>query len=204
MKEITISYRDYLPSDLISDFVKLAQEQEVPVKKNKIVSQKRVLNFEGPEIHDLIIFINQHQAELIVGLIGAAFYDIFKYGIRNIWVGISKLVKNRLYSSGKKEKEDKSILFIVSDKTKRIEVVFKGDVSEDQADKILNKLFEYFDSETLNETFSNPDYHPNNEDLPTIRLIFNKDTNTWEPENYGERRRKMDELMKEAQRKFRS
>ena len=204
MKEITISYRDYLPSDLISDFVKLAEGLKVPVRENKIVSQKRFYNFEGPEIHDLIIFINQHQTELVVGLLGAATYDIIRYGIKRIWVGISRLVKNRLYSTGKKEKEDKSILFIISDINKRIEVAFKGDVSEDQADKIINKLFEFFSSESLNESFSNPDYHPNNEDIPTIKLIFNKETDTWEPENYGERRRKMDEIMKEAQRKFRS
>lgn len=204
MKEITISYQDYLPSDLITDFIKSLDGLKVPVKENKIESQKRFYNFEGPEIHDLIVFINQHQTELVVGLFGAASYDIIKYGIRKIWIGISKLIKNRLYSTGKKEKEDKSILFIISDENKRVEIVFKGDVSEDQADKIIDKLFDFITSETLSRSYLNPDFHPKNEDVPTIKLIFNKETDTWEPENFGERRRKMDELMKEARRRFRS
>jgi len=204
MKEITISYQDFLPSDLISNFVKLAQELKIPIKENKIESKKRFYNFEGPEIHDLIIYINQHQTEFVVGLLGAATYDLIIYGIKKIWVGISKLVINNLYSNGKKKKKDKSILFIVSDETKRLEVIFKGDVSDDQADKIINGLLDYIKSEKINEAFSNSDNHPKDEGIPTIRLIFNEETKTWEPENFGERRRKMDELLNTARRKFRS
>lgn len=200
MKELTIVYQSYIPANLILEFTQLVQPVKVDTKEVKTGAWN---NFDGPEINDIIIYINQHSTEFIVGIIGAASWDILKSGIKLLWIGISKLPIKILHSGTQTDKQ-KNISLRLSDTTRGIDVVFEGDVMEQQADTIIESLKEFLSSEKVNDAFYDSDNIPENSKKPVIRLIYNKKKKIWEPENFGEIRRKNDDLRKQIQRKFRS
>jgi hypothetical protein len=197
MKDLTIVYQSYIPVNLITDFTQVVH----PVKVEKKEVKTGAFNhFDAPDINDIIIYIDQHPTEVIVGIINNAVWA----GIALLLVGISKLPLKFLHSGGKQTDRQKCISLRLSDKIRGIEVVFKGDVNEQQADTLINSLKEFLNSEKVNDAFYNSDNIPENSKKPIIRLIYNKKKKIWEPENLGDKRRKMDELRNQAQRKFRS
>lgn len=200
MKNLKIVYESYIPVDLISDFTHMVQ----PSKVDKIEKTGSWNNFETVVINDIIIYIKQHPTEIIIGsFVSNAAWEILKSGIKLLWVGISKLPIKILHS-GTQTNKVKNILLRFSDETRGIDVVFEGEVNEQQADDIIDRLKETISSEKINDIFYDSDNIPVNSKKPVIRLIYNKNKKNWEPENFGEIRRKNDELKKQFQRKFRS
>lgn len=190
MNEVTIVYQSYIPTDLITDFSNLVQPMKIEKEEVKPGPWN---HFDAPEINDIVIYISQHSTEFIVGIVGAASWDLVKSGIKFLWVGISKLPIKILHARKQTDKQ-KNISLRLSDKTQGIEIVFEGDVTEQQADIIIDTLKDYLCSEKANEAFYISDYIPENAKKPIIRLVYNKETKLWEPVNFGDRRRQMDEL----------
>jgi len=188
MKELTIVYQSYIPADLITGFTELVQPLEVEKKEVKSGSWN---HWDAANIYDIIIYIHQHPTEFIVGIAGGIIGNAIWAGIKFLWTG---------NSAGKQ----KGISLKISDKTRGIEIVFKGKANEKQFDNIIENLKEFINSEKVNNAFYDSDNIPEDSKKPEIRLIYNQENKTWEPENFGEKRRKMDELRKQAQRKFRS
>jgi hypothetical protein len=205
MKEINITYQSYIPSELIADFTELVQ----PVRVNKKELKKGPWNhFESTVINDVTIWINQLPTEFVYGsiaggILGNAAWAILKAALKLLWAGISKLPIKILHAGTQTDKR-KSILLRFSDKNRGIEIVFEGDVNEQQANSLIDSLIEYLNSEKVNDAFYNSDNIQDNSKIPEIRIIYNWEKGIWEPENFGEKRRKMDELKNWAQRNLRS
>lgn len=195
MKDLTIVYENYIPDDLIADFAQLAQPTKIEKKE---VQTGRWNNFETAPINDIIIYINQHP--VVAGIISNAIWA----GVILLWVGISKLSKTILHTGRKYTDRQTNILLKISDSTRGIDIVFEGDVTEPQANDLIDILREFLNSEKVNNAFFDSDNIPEDSKKPEIRLIYNQENKTWEPENFGEKRRRMDELRNQAQRKFRS
>lgn len=206
MKELTITYQDYIPDEIISDFRRRIQVSQLPVtvtKKTKRVGSGRWNNFETVEIFDIVI--NLQSPELILGIVGgvissvaaAGIYDIFKTGIKHLWMRISK-------PSIQKIGGEKRISFRITDNMRGIEICFEGEVNEEQADKILDSLTGFISSDLVTNAFDNPDYVSDKNGMIEMHANYNKDKGIWELENFGEQKRKMDALRKQIEKNFRS
>jgi hypothetical protein len=204
MKEnLKIIYQNYIPDELISDFEQLGLDKQLDVEIVKEKEEQKYYNFTGPEIADIIIYVQQHTTELIAGglLVNVA-YDLLKGGLKILWTGLSKLAIKKLHSGGKETDKPKSISIRLMGKDKAVEIVLLGDVNEDQAETIIDESFKYISSEKLDEAFKNPDNIPEKSEKPRIRLIYNKEKQIWEPENFGDYRRKMEAFQKWAEQNF--
>lgn len=200
MKELTITYQDYIPDELIRDFRKLVQSNELQIKvskKEREHSDGRWNNFETVAVNDIIIYINQHPTELIINFISDSVFLLIVTGIKQLWVNISK-------PSVQKIGGEKGIELKIKDVSKSIDVSFSGDVNEKQADLIIKGFVDYLKSKNVNNAFDNPDYVNTKNDKPEIHLIYDKEEDIWEPENFGEQKRKMEELRRHIQRNFKN
>jgi len=200
-EEFKIVYQHYIPEELIADFERTGLNEKLDIELVLEKEEQKYYNFTGSEIADIVIYIQQHTTELIVGgLLVSATYDILKGGVKLLWTGLSKLAVKKLQSGGKETDKPKSISVRLMGKERAVEIVLDGDVNEKQADKIIDESFKYVNSEKINEDFKNPDFIPNNKsEKPRIRLIYNKEKQIWEPENFGEYRRKMEEYQRWAE-----
>lgn len=200
MKELTITYQDYIPDELIRDFRKLVQSNELQIKvskKEREHSDGRWNNFETVAVNDIIVYINQHPTELIINFISDSVFLLIVTGIKQLWVNISK-------PSVQKIGRGKGIELKIRDVSKSIDVSFSGDVNEKQADLIIESFVDYLKSKNVNNAFDNPDYVNTKSDKPEIHLIYDKEEDIWEPENFGEQKRKMEELRRHMQRNFKN
>ncbi len=200
-EEFKIVYQHYIPEKLIADFEKTGLDEKLEVELVLEKEEQKYYNFTGSEIADIVIYIQQHTTELLVGgLLISATYDLLKGGVKLLWTGLSKLAVKKLQSGGKETDKNKSISIRLMGKERAVEIILAGDVNEEQADKIIDESFKYVNSEKINEDFKNPDFIPNNNtEKPRIRLIYNKEKQIWEPENFGEYRRKMEEYQRWAE-----
>ncbi len=200
-EEFKIVYQHYIPEELIGDFEKTGLSEKLDIELVLEKEEQKYYNFTGSEIADIVIYIQQHTTELLVGgLLVSATYDILKGGVKLLWTGLSKLAVKKLQSGGKETDKPKSISIRLMGKERAVEIVLDGDVNEEQADKIIDESFKYVNSEKINEDFKNPDFIPNSKaEKPRIRLKYNKKKQIWEPENFGEYRRKMEEYQRWAE-----
>lgn len=202
-EELKIVYQHYIPDNLINDFEKSGLDRQLQVDIKKEREEQKYYNFTGSEISDIVVYIQQHTTELIVGgLLVSLAYDTFIGSIKLLWKGLSKLVIKRIQSGGKETDKPKSISLRLMDKDRAVEVVLNGDVDDKQAEKLISEAVKFISSEKLNEAFENPDFIPKETEKPRIRLIYNKEKQIWEPENFGEYRRQMEEFQRWANEKF--
>lgn len=197
-KEIKIVYQHYIPVDLIiqAEQLGLGQQPDDKFVKEK-QDQTKYSNFTGPEIADIIIYIQQHPTELIAGGLFINFaYDILKNSLVLLWTSLSKITTKKLKTDGKQVDDPKRISLRIANGEKEVEIDFDGEVDKAQADKIIDEAFRFINSDKLSETFSNPDYISNVKAKPKIRLIYNKEKQIWEPENFGNYRKQMEEYEK--------
>lgn len=202
-EEIKIVYQHYIPDELIADFEKLGLDNQLQLEIKKEKEEQKYYNLTGTEIADIVIYIQQHTTELIVGglLVNLA-YDTFKGGLKLLWIGISKLAIKKLQSNGKDADKSKSISLRLMDKDRSVEVVLEGDVDDKQADKAIVEAVKFISSDKLNEAFKNPDFLPANTAKPRIRLKFNKEKQVWEPENFDQYKRQIEAYQKWAEENF--
>lgn len=197
-EELKVIYQSYVPEELILEFEKSGIDKylEVEIKKEKIwIEETEYLPFSGIEIVESIeVFIQKHSTELLVGGVGSLIYDIFKGGLTKLWVGLSNLKNKKAKISG----EEKSITVKFLQKDRSVEIAFTGDVDDKRADKIIDEALKYLSSERLDESFKNPDFIQK-EEKPRIRLVYNRKKQEWEPYNYGDFKRKMEEIENRTQ-----
>ena len=204
--QLKLVYTGDVSDELISEFIESGIGEKLQVE---IVTQRKedkYYNFSGGEISDIVIWVNQYLTKDIItgaiigGVVGNFAYDLLKNGLKLLWSGLTKLVTEK----PQKAKKINRISVRLMDKDKAIEIMLDGEVSEEQADKMIEAALEFARSENIDSAFDNPDYIPKETSQPLIRLEFNKDTQVWEPVNFGEQRRKWDEYQKWAREQFSS
>lgn len=188
-KDIKIVIQDYIPDSAISEFEKSVQFNSLFfVKREK--HKKIFLNATGNEISDIIVFFNQHTADLIVGVVGSIGYDILKNGTKLLWSSLQRL-PIMTGNSQKMIAKNKILTLHLMQEHRDVLIKFEG---EFDGEKLVNKAFEFFSEEDVDSVFrkvdliQNPDYLEKGE-KPRIRIVFNPETDKWEPENFGEYQR---------------
>jgi hypothetical protein len=185
MKEkIKVVYQHYIPDSLITEFEKTGIGKKLNIELEQEKTEKKYYNFIGPEISDIVIYIQQHTTELIVGgLLTNIAYDSLKAGLKVLWIGLRKLSVKKYESGGKSTEKQKRISLLLRNKDRNVEIAMNGEINDQQIDKIIDEAFKFINSEKFNEGFKHPDIIRNEKETPTIKLIYNKEKNIWEPEN---------------------
>ncbi|MET0465870.1 MAG: hypothetical protein ABW007_22095 [Chitinophagaceae bacterium] len=202
-EEMKIVYQHYIPDDLIVEFDKLRVGDHLQVEIKTKKAEQKYYNFNGPEIADILIYVEEHTTELIVsGFLVNVAYDMFKSGLKLLWTGISNLAVKKMNANDKQTDKKKSISITLAVKDRAIEVILEGDVEDKQANILIDEAFKFISPESLNEAFNNPDFIEQPTDKPKIRLRFDKEKQVWQPENFGEHRRQVSDFQKWAEKKF--
>jgi hypothetical protein len=177
-----------IPREVIKDF-ETNIDKSISLRLYHEHGEGRVDHFE--EAADILIFINAHLTELIVSITGSLVYDGIKYAVKGTW----KKLRDH-YSKQKKEYQEgqnciELSLKIGPDKT--IECTLAGNVAPESIDMLTDKMFEYIkDKERQKKDFDEPDFRSDTK--PRIRIRYNPETNQYEPVNFGEMRKRDEEL----------
>lgn len=195
---IEIRYR-HIPSEITDDIQKDLERANLTV--SIVHDKKEYFNFTGGPA-DILIYIDNHLTEIIIGgLLLPAAYDTLKYSIKTTW---KKLVLH--YGKRKSElEEDKNHIELnfKLHENKTIEFNLSGDIDEKTINNVVDKLFEYLkDKEKHNNDFQNKDYKDRLDLKPRIRMRYNPNTNKWEPTNFAEIKKQLDDLMRRAEEEF--
>jgi hypothetical protein len=194
---VDVRYR-HIPKDVVDDINRLSDKNI-----NVTLHHDRLEHFNATGgVTDIIIYINDHFTELVSGgLIVNAVYDGLKFCIRTTW---KKLIK--YYSSRKSNYRDESNSITLSFKIKpdkTIEYHLEGTVSDNSIDKITDRIFDHLqDSKEIDNHFNNPEFQDGIEEKPKIRMRYNKATDKWEPVNYANIRKEMDDILRKAENDF--
>lgn len=195
--EIKITYR-HVPADILNDMTTLETKN---VKVTLHHDRLELFNASGGSA-DIVIYINNHLTELIVGgLLVNAVYDGIKFCIKSSW---KKLVA--YYSSRKSKYYDDGTSITLSfeikpDKT--VEYHLEGKVDSAAIDELTEELFRHLNNVSLIEKqISNPDFQDDPDDKPKIRMRFNKKAGKWEPVNFAEWRKELKNHLKRAEDEF--
>ncbi|TAL69301.1 MAG: hypothetical protein EPN82_07100 [Bacteroidetes bacterium] len=139
---LNIVYQDYIPEELIDDFMKLELDKQLDIIIIREKLTKQHYCFSGIEISDIILYFNQHYIELIFGgLTVNLAYDILKKGIKFLWKSVVKLPIKKIDSDGKISDKTQSICLRIKDSEKSVEITLNGEFNEEQADKIIDESF---------------------------------------------------------------
>lgn len=204
-QELNITFQHYVPEELIESFTQLGIDKQSEIKIIAKKEDQEYHYYSGVEISDIIIYIQQSPAEVITnGFIIPVAYELLKNGLKFLWAGLSKISIKKLQSSGKEVNQPKNIYVKIINKDKSVEIILDGDANELQANKIIDESFKFINSEKLDDVFQNPDFIQENMKQKTIRLIYNKETQVWEPENFGNYRRQMEEFEKMVKQNLRN
>ncbi|HMK24645.1 MAG TPA: hypothetical protein VK483_01350 [Chitinophagaceae bacterium] len=191
--DIEIRYST-LPLKIIEDFPANFRKTEITVR---VIKEEEYDNFTGGPA-DLIIYIHKHLEEFIIG---GVTYDILKSSLQRIW---RKLVQ---YYRKTKEKihEDKNLIELNFEVRQNgtIEFNLMGDIDDKSIDNAVDKIFEYLrDQEKANKDLKTPDLMDANSSKPRIRMVYDANSNSWQPVNFTEMSKKFEELMREISQKF--
>jgi hypothetical protein len=188
-----------IPKEIINDFETGIDKSISLTLHHENAEEGEVNHFE--EAADILIFVNAHLTELMVGITGSLVYDGIKYAVKSTW----KKLRDH-YSKKKREYQEEQNCIelnfkIAPDKT--IECTLAGNVAPESIDMLTDKMFEYLkDKERQKRHFDEPDYRSDTK--PRIRIRYNPETNQWEPVNFGEMRKKDEERMRSIVRKLRA
>jgi hypothetical protein len=198
-EEIKIVYKYNVPDELITEFVQLGVSKAFETNVEKGINEDRYYSFIGTELSEIIVYVTQNANGLEVGLLGNAVYDLLKRGVGVLWAGLAKLKEKKTQGNEISQSKSISLRFINHDKA--VEIVFAGDYNENQAEKIIEDSFNFI-RENADTALRNPDYLVPKSEKPSIRLVFNEDNQVWEPENFGEKARTMEDFQKWAEQNF--
>lgn len=185
-EELKVIYQSYISDEIISGFTNFHLDKHLDVDLISIKEEPKFYNSSGLEIYDIVIFLNQHSTELIVGGIGSLSYDILKSGVKFLWNKLKELqIKN--ITNQKVTEKYKVLSLVLKMNEKSIEVKFEG---EYDADKLVDKAFKFLNEENIESFFNVPDYLQKSE-KPRIKIVYNPETDKWEPENFGNYKREI-------------
>ena len=84
-EELKVIYQSYISEEIISGFTNLDLDKYLDVDIISVKEEQKFYNSSGIEIYDIVIFLNQHSTELIIGGIGSLSYDVLKSGVKFLW-----------------------------------------------------------------------------------------------------------------------
>jgi len=195
---LKVVFQHYIPKELIDDFTKLNLSEKINAEVEVNQLRKTAYNnFSGPDLSDIIIYIEKHQVETAAELGILAGYDLLKAGIKLLWTGISKLSVKILTAGHPDQDKAKRITLKVIDGDKIIEVTFDGVADEAESEKIINKAFELLNSAQPQSLFKQPNY-VSKKGKPTINLVYNKIKKEYEPVDFEKNRQAVPDMEKWA------
>jgi hypothetical protein len=202
-EKIEIQYQSYLPKDLVSKFWML----EFPAQSVSITFEKRepetVESFEAAPLTDIVIYINQHGKDLAIGGLLINFtYDILKGILKFFWERTTQYWSDVLKRNRSKTNHSRRISLNLKNSDASVEILFEGDVTEKEMDIVIDKAIHYLISDKLDGTLSNPDFYSSLNRKPEIVLRYNRKSGAWEPENFGNYRRKSEQRLKRMWKDF--
>lgn len=194
-EKIEIIYREYIPTEVFNSFKEKFDDSQIELK----IDKKMYFSATGDVVADIIISISQTTTELLVqGLWVSAVYDSLKYSVLSSWTAF-----RNYFQAKPKTKFDESENRCISlnfqiDKNRHVEYNLTGDVSDEVIKDLTEKLFQTIkDKKQIETYFSNPDIKEGSI-RPRIRIKYNPDTKNWEPVNWGELRRYIEEAQRKA------
>jgi len=185
-EKILISYRAYIPKEVIAPFHEKFNDNEADI----VIDKKMYFNASGDAVADIIVYIGQISAEAIVqGIMLSTIYDALKYSIKTSWTAYRNYFQSKQKTKFD-EGENRCIAVNFSlDEKRTIEYRLTGDISDDVINNLTDKIFSTIkDQTTIKQTFSNPDL-VNDSWKPKIRMKYNSETKEWEPVNFGDIRK---------------
>lgn len=194
---IEVRYKQ-LPFEIIEDFEKNIKKSSISI--TVIHDKDQYYNATGGPA-DIIIYIDQHLTEIIVGGVSGLVINGVYDSIKTIWK------KLRTYYSTKKIEiqEDKNYISLnfklKPDRT--LKYSLEGTVDEKIINNLTANIFEYLkDTEKQNKDFQNLEYKDEDDLKPKIRMRYNPKTNSWNPVNFAEFEKWRDEQIRQAEDKY--
>lgn len=196
-REINVVYKSYIPDEWVEEFENNIKTAGIQFKKVK--DEDKYYSFTGPEFADIIIFIRDNPESIFLA---PALYDIIKSGIIGLWKKLKSLNVQKM-QSGETETKQKKISIRYEDAQERgITIIIEGDLDDDLIEDIVEESLEVLKTDKKEVIFQQPDFVDNSQGKKAIELKYNPNTKVWEPENFGEIRRKMDEYQRWAEDNF--
>jgi len=197
-ENIKIVFQHYIPQELITDFNKLGLSKKINAEIEISKLRKTAYNnFNGPDISDIIIYLEKHKLETAAEVGIMVGYDLLKGGIKLLWTGISKLAIKITTAGHEAQDKDKTITLKVTCDDKIIKVVFDGIADDAESEKIIDKAFEFLNSAQPHELFKKPNFVIE-KSKPTITLVYNRITKQYEPINFEKNRQAVRDIEKSA------
>ncbi|HDL01041.1 MAG TPA: hypothetical protein ENH23_02280 [candidate division Zixibacteria bacterium] len=196
-KEISVIYKHYIPEDWIEELETAIKTTDVPFKKSK--DEDKYYNFTGPELADIIIFIKDNPESIFLA---PALYDIVKVSIVGLWKKLTSLNVKKMQSGETEAKQKKISVRYEDAQQRRVTINIEGDLDNDIIEEIVEEALEVIKTDKKEEFFQQPDFVDNSQGVKAMELKFNPETKVWEPENFGDIRRKMDDYQKWAEENF--
>jgi hypothetical protein len=190
--QIHTTIKSFVPVLIVDEFRDNLAEKGI--KSSVEIDEGDWSNFSGDEIADIIVFIKEHKTELIVaGLLVPITYDVIKFAIAVMWKDLKKVA---FKAEDKEGFEKKHISLRVQDADgKLVNLEIEGNIPEGQIEIILDKAFQYLDKDKKEDLFTNADFVNITNNQQSVQLIYNAETDIWEPVNYAELRKQWDDLM---------
>lgn len=194
---IEVRYKQ-LPFEIIEDFKKNIERSSISI--TVIHDKYQYYNATGGPA-DIIIYIDQHLTELIVGGVSGLVVNGVYDSIKTIWKKLQAY-----YSTQQTEiQEDKNYISLnfklKPDRT--LKYSLEGTVDEKIIINLTENIFKYLkDTEKQNKDFQNPDFKDKDDLKPKIRMRYNPKTNSWNPVNFAEFEKWRDEQIRQAEEKY--
>lgn len=195
--EISVTYKYYIPDDWVKELEDSLATQGIQLKKEK--DKEEYYDFTGPELADIILFIRDNPESIFLA---PALYDIVKAGLIGLWKTLRTLIVNKIRSGSDSETKGEKISVRYQDSKDRrieIEINIEKNINDDLIEDIIDKSLEVLKSNKKEEIFNQPEYVDNSQGRPRMELKYNPETEKWEPVNFGEIRRKMEEYQRWAE-----
>jgi hypothetical protein len=183
---IDVQFR-HLPREILRDF-----ESKIDKSISLKIYEDKNDHFEPPA--DIVIYVNEHLTEVIIGGISGLLTGA-------LWDGIKALLSKVI-----KRKKGNSIELDFSIKHDRtIEFSLTGDVDLKSVETIVENILEYLkDAEQQERDFANLNFKERPNEKPRIRVRYNPKTDRLELINFTVQRKENEERFKEVAKKLRS
>lgn len=196
-QKVNIIYKYYVPEELIKEFELELQKEGFAV--NPVKDEESVNNLEGPELSDIVVFIKDNPYSIFLA---PALYDVVKFGLGKLWRGILKLNVKKVTPKSTEPKNKKLSVRYEDANGKKIRINIEGNIDEESVERAIEKCLNILISDKKKDLFDEPNFVDNSLGIEEVELNYNPDTETWEPVNFGDYRKKSEQLWREALKKF--